>query len=55
LALQCGSVFGAELFGVDVLTSGGKPYIVDINTFPGYKGVPRAGELIADHILRFVE
>jgi ribosomal protein S6--L-glutamate ligase len=55
LALQCGRVFGAELFGVDVLTSGGKPYVVDINTFPGYKGVPRAGELIADHILRFVK
>jgi len=55
LALQCGHLFGAELFGVDVITSGGKPYIVDINTFPGYKGVPRAGELIADHILRFVE
>lgn|SRR5262245_24905215 len=55
LALQCGQVFGAELFGVDILTSGGKSYIVDINTFPGYKGVPRAGQLIADHILRFVE
>jgi glutathione synthase/RimK-type ligase-like ATP-grasp enzyme len=38
------------LYGVDLITSGGKPYVVDINTFPGFKGVPNAAELLAAFI-----
>jgi glutathione synthase/RimK-type ligase-like ATP-grasp enzyme len=39
------------LYGVDLITSGGKPYVVDINTFPGFKGVPNAEDLLAEHIM----
>ena len=50
IALGCGRAFGVGLYGVDLITSGGKPYIVDINTFPGFKGVPNAARLLAERI-----
>ena len=51
VALGCGRAFGVGLYGVDLITSGGKPYVVDINTFPGFKGVPNAAKLLAEQIL----
>jgi len=51
IALGCGRAFGVGLYGVDLITSGGKSYIVDINTFPGFKGVPNAAELLAQYVM----
>jgi ribosomal protein S6--L-glutamate ligase len=53
IALRCGQAFGAGLYGVDLITSDGRPYVVDINTFPGFKGVPHAAALLADYILGY--
>lgn len=53
IALGCGRAFGVGLYGVDLITSGDKQYVVDINTFPGFKGVPDASELLADYVLRY--
>jgi ribosomal protein S6--L-glutamate ligase len=50
IALRCGRVFGVGLYGVDLITRQGAPFVVDINTFPGFKGVPGAGKLLADYI-----
>jgi ribosomal protein S6--L-glutamate ligase len=50
IALGCGRAFGVGLYGVDLITSDGKPYVVDINTFPGFKGAPNAAELLAAFI-----
>lgn len=50
IALRCGRAFGVDLYGVDVITSNDQPFVVDINTFPGFKGVPQAAELLAEHI-----
>jgi len=50
IALQCGRAFGVELYGLDILWSDGKPYVVDISSFPGFKGVPDASLRIADYI-----
>jgi ribosomal protein S6--L-glutamate ligase len=52
IAIGCGRAFGVGLYGVDLITSDGKPYIVDINTFPGFKGVPNAPALLAEYILK---
>jgi hypothetical protein len=41
---------GLGLFGLDVIESDDGPFVVDVNYFPGYKGVPDAGALIADYI-----
>ena len=50
LADACASAFGTDLFGFDIVQSGGRSYVVDVNAFPGFKGVPEAAELIADYL-----
>ena len=50
MALRCSRAFGVELFGFDVVMSDGRPYIVDIQSFPGFKGVPDAALRLADYI-----
>ncbi len=37
--------------GVDVVVSPTGPVVVDVNPFPGFKGVPGAAELLAAHLL----
>jgi ribosomal protein S6--L-glutamate ligase len=50
IALRCASAFGFSLFGFDVVVSRGRRYVIDISSMPGFKGVPDAAELLADHI-----
>lgn len=50
IALGCGRAFGIELYGLDIIMSGGRPYVVDISSFPGFKGVPDAALRLADYI-----
>lgn len=50
LALQCGAAFNLGLYGLDIIESASGPYVVDVNYFPGYKGVPDAAEAVADYI-----
>jgi ribosomal protein S6--L-glutamate ligase len=51
LALAAGGVFGLCAYGVDVIDGPGGPVIVDVNAFPGFKGVPAALDLLFDHLL----
>lgn len=51
VARRCGDAFGVDLFGVDVVVSGGVPFVVDMQGFPGFKGVPDAAEHLAAAIL----
>jgi ribosomal protein S6--L-glutamate ligase len=50
IALRCGRAFEMELFGLDIIISEGRPYVVDISSFPGFKGVPDAALRLADYI-----
>lgn len=50
IARLCGRAFGLELFGLDVIMSEGRPYVVDVSSFPGFKGVPDAALRLADYI-----
>mgnify|MGYP000312408332 CR=1 FL=1 len=50
LALAAGEALGLELFGVDVVLGPNGAAIVDVNAFPGYKGVPAAERWVADHL-----
>ena len=52
LAMECGRVLGTEVYGVDVIEHDGRPWIVDLSSFPGFKGVPEAGARIAKVVLR---
>jgi ribosomal protein S6--L-glutamate ligase len=50
IALRCGEAFGIDLYGLDVIVSGGVPFVVDMSSFPGFKGVPDAALRLADYI-----
>lgn len=44
--MRCGEAFGIDLYGVDVIRSRGRSWVVDMSSFPGFKGVPSAGNRI---------
>ena len=50
IALRCGQAFGLALYGLDVIEGPDGPRIVDVNYFPGYKGIPEAAQAVADYI-----
>lgn len=50
LVMRCGEVFGISVYGVDVIRSRGRRWVVDMSSFPGFKGVPAAGRRIAEHL-----
>lgn len=50
LSLRVGKVCGLGLYGLDIIESPRGPFVVDVNYFPGYKGVPDVAPLIADYI-----
>jgi ribosomal protein S6--L-glutamate ligase len=47
---RCGRVLGLELYGVDVLVTGNRFVVVDVDAFPGYKGVAEAPEALAAYL-----
>ncbi len=55
LTHRCGDALGIDLYGIDVIYSGGRPYVVDLSSFPGFKGVPDAAARLADYIHAAVE
>lgn len=50
LAQRVGQATGLELFGLDLVGRSGAFAVVDLNPFPGYRGVEGAAEAVADHI-----
>jgi ribosomal protein S6--L-glutamate ligase len=49
IALRCGRAFGIDLYGVDIIESEGQPYVVDVSSIPGFKGVPDAPSHLAEY------
>ncbi|MFQ5553909.1 MAG: RimK family alpha-L-glutamate ligase [Acidimicrobiia bacterium] len=50
VALRCGRAAGLGLYGIDVIESADGPVVVDLNHFPGYKGVADVAPLIAEYV-----
>jgi ribosomal protein S6--L-glutamate ligase len=50
ICLRCGELFDLELYGVDLIETEDSPYVIEVNCFPGYKGVPEADSLLAGYI-----
>src|SRR5438132_9408274 len=55
IALRCGRAFGIDLYGVDLIESEGKTYVVDMSSIPGFKGVPDASSHLASYFYAAVE
>jgi ribosomal protein S6--L-glutamate ligase len=53
IALRCGRAFGLGLFGLDLIEGVDGPVVVDLNYFPGYKGVPDPAPMIAEYIVAY--
>jgi ribosomal protein S6--L-glutamate ligase len=54
LALAIGRAFKMPLYGVDLLLTEKGPLIVDINAFPGFRGVPGASEALVELVERLL-
>jgi glutathione synthase/RimK-type ligase-like ATP-grasp enzyme len=52
VARRCCLAFGLTLFGLDIAEEEGALSLIDINYFPGYRGVPDAPRRLAEHILK---
>jgi ribosomal protein S6--L-glutamate ligase len=51
LARRCAAAFGLQLYGLDLAEDPDRGLqIIDVNYFPGYRGVPAAACLLADYI-----
>jgi ribosomal protein S6--L-glutamate ligase len=49
-AQDAGTALGLQLYGVDLLITGGRPVVVDVNPFPGFRGARGP----AESLLRFL-
>lgn len=54
MTLAIGRAFGLRLYGVDLLVSEAGPVIVDVNSFPGFRGVPEASDALVELIERLL-
>lgn len=54
MTYKIGDIFGITLRSVDFVISEGKPYVVDVNKFGSFVGVPNAPQLLVDHIKTLV-
>lgn len=50
IALRCGRLFGLGIYGLDLIETVDGPKVVDVNYFPGFKGVANPAAAVADHI-----
>ncbi|MCD6422163.1 RimK family alpha-L-glutamate ligase [bacterium] len=54
LALGAARAMGYEICGVDIMYQNGKPYVLEVNRMPGFKGFSKTlGIPVAEEILRF--
>ncbi len=52
VALAAGAALGLEIYGVDLVVGADGPLVVDVNGFPGFKGVPSAAAWVAEHLAK---
>jgi len=52
MALKAGRAFGLHLYGVDLLMTNRGPVLVDVNSFPGFRGVEGADRALISVIER---
>jgi ribosomal protein S6--L-glutamate ligase len=55
IALEIGRVFNMRLYGVDLLITDRGPMIVDVNSFPGFRGVPGADSALVALVERIAQ
>lgn len=54
IAMRARAAFGLDLFGLDLIEGPAGPEVVDVNYFPGYKGVPDVALPIARVVAEYL-
>ena len=54
IALRTGRALGLRIYGLDLIEGPSGPVVVDVNYFPGFRGVPDAAEAVAAEVDSFV-
>lgn len=54
LALAVGHAFKMPLYGVDLLITTRGPFIIDVNAFPGFRGVPGSSAALVELVERLL-
>lgn len=54
LAVRAGAALGLDVYGVDFVLGAEGPRVIDVNPFPGFRGVRDAAALVARHLLSLV-
>jgi ribosomal protein S6--L-glutamate ligase len=52
IARRAGQAFGLTLFGLDMAEDDTGVSVIDVNYFPGYRGVPEAARRLAEYLLK---
>ena len=56
MALKCGEIFNLDIYGVDFIENGNETCkVVDINDFPGFRGIEKAGKTIAEYLVNYAK
>ncbi|MDQ3781211.1 MAG: hypothetical protein M3354_11795 [Chloroflexota bacterium] len=55
LSYRAGTALDMEIYGVDILYGSNGPVVIDINPFPGFRGIPHAGQVIGSHLEAIVK
>ena len=50
LALRGGQAVGLKVYGIDMIDSEDGLWIIDVNGFPGFKGLPGIAQTLADYL-----
>lgn len=51
IILKIGELFGLDIYGVDVVFRDDQYYIIDVNDFPGFRGIKEAPNAIANSLI----
>jgi ribosomal protein S6--L-glutamate ligase len=55
ITLEIGRVFALRLYGVDLLQTAHGPMIVDVNSFPGFRGVAGADDALVELVEQLLQ
>ena len=55
IVVRCGQAFGIDLYSIDIIESEGKPYVVDMWSIPGCRGVPDGPSHLASYLYAAAE
>jgi len=50
IVVRCGQALGIDLYSIDIIESEGKPYVVDMCSIPGCRGVPDGPSHLASYL-----